>query len=233
LAFPLRLPIDIVGGNCLPQIFHPSFNTASKVSIFGAVFILAGAGAVVAAYVRSGYSTNAGIIRDQPVPFSHQQHVSALGIDCRYCHTAVETSAYAGMPQVKTCMTCHQQIWVGSELLAPVRDAYKTDRPIEWNRVHKLADHVYFNHGVHVAKGVGCTSCHGPIDKMQLVRQQGSLLMEWCLDCHRQPEANVRPRDRVFDLDWHPTSTEQKAIGERLKQEYDLKSMINCSTCHR
>jgi Cytochrome c7 and related cytochrome c len=227
------MSIDKGGGNGLPQIFHPSFNTVSKVSIFGAVFIVAGAGAVVAAYVRSGYSTNAGVIRDQPVPFSHQQHVSALGIDCRYCHTSVETSAYAGMPPVKTCMNCHQQIWVGTELLAPVRDSYKTNQPIEWNRVHKLGDYVYFNHGVHVAKGVGCTSCHGQIDQMQLIRQHGSLLMEWCLDCHREPEKNVRPRDRVFDFDWNPTAAEQKSIGERLKQEYDLKSMIHCSTCHR
>lgn len=217
----------------MPQIFHPSFNTASKVSIFGAVFMLAGAGAVAYAYVRSGYFTNAGIIRDQPIPFSHQQHVGALGIDCRYCHTSVENSGYAGMPSTSTCMNCHQQIWVGSELLAPVRQSYEKDKPIEWSRVHRLPDHVYFDHSVHVAKGIGCSNCHGAIDQMQLVRQHGSLLMEWCLDCHRQPEKHVRPRDRVFDMEWNPTASEQKSLSERLKQEYDLRSLIHCSTCHR
>jgi hypothetical protein len=217
----------------LPQIFHPSFNTVSKVTIFGAVFFLAAGGVAVAAFIRSGYATNAGITRDQPVPFSHQQHAGALGIDCRYCHTSVENSPYAGMPPTKTCMNCHQQIWVGSDMLAPVRDSYKSGKSIEWSRVHRVADHVYFDHSVHVAKGVGCTTCHGPVGEMQLIWQHGSLLMEWCLECHRAPEKFVRPRDKVFDLDWKTTGSEQKELGAKLKEEYGLKSMIHCSTCHR
>lgn len=216
----------------MPQIFHRSFNTISKVSIFGSVFMLAGAGAALAIFVRSGYMTNAGIIRDQPIPFSHQQHVSALGIDCRFCHTSVETSAYAGMPTTKTCMNCHQQIWVGTEMLAPVRESFQNNMPIEWNRVHRLADHVYFNHAVHVNKGVGCTSCHGPIDQMQLVRQQGSLLMEWCLECHRVPEKQLRPLDQVFNHEWRAPAN-QLQCGQELKEKLDVKSMIHCSTCHR
>ena len=216
----------------MPQIFHRSFNTISKLTIFGSVFLLAGAGAALAVFVRSGYFTNEGIVRDQPVPFSHQQHVSALGIDCRYCHTSVETSAYAGMPPTKTCMNCHLQIWVGTELLAPVRDSFKTGRSISWNRVHRLADHVYFNHSVHVAKGVGCTSCHGPIHEMPLVWQHGSLLMEWCLDCHREPAKNLRRHEDVFNSEWVPLS-DQATLGAELAEKYDVHRLINCSTCHR
>jgi cytochrome c7-like protein len=216
----------------LPQIFHRSFNTISKVSIFGSIFLLAALGTAIGVFVRSGYATNAGIIRDQPIPFSHQQHVSALGIDCRYCHNSVEISSYAGMPATKTCMNCHEQIWVGSELLARVRDSYRDNSPIEWNRVYRLADHVYFNHAVHVSKGVGCTSCHGRIDQMQLVRQHGSLLMEWCLDCHRAPEKQIRPLDQIFNHEWTPPSDQQQQ-GRELAEQLHVKSMINCSTCHR
>src|SRR5262245_8901530 len=153
----------------MPQIFHRSFNTLSKVSIFGAVFLLAGAGWAVSMFVRSSYATNVGLARQQPVPFSHQHHVAELGIDCRFCHTSVEDSAFAGIPPTKTCMNCHSQIWAGSDMLAPVREAYAKDKPLPWERVHKLGDFCYFNHSIHVQKGIGCASCHGRVDRMPLV----------------------------------------------------------------
>jgi hypothetical protein len=214
----------------LPQIFHRAFNTISKVSIFGAVFFIAGAGAALAMLVRSSYMTDVGVTKDQPVPFSHQHHVTGLGIDCRYCHTSVEHSAFAGMPATKTCMNCHQQIWVGSELLSPIRESFRAGKSIEWNRVHRLADHVYFDHSVHVNKGVGCVSCHGPVQDMMLIRQHGTLLMEWCLECHRDPAKHVRPRDEVFNHDWKSPSAE---FGKKLVKENNIQSLIHCSTCHR
>ena len=216
----------------MPQIFHRSFNTISRVSIFGAVFLLAVAGWALAVFVRSSFATNLGTVRDQPVPFSHEHHVNGLGIDCRYCHTAVEKSAYAGIPPTKTCMNCHQQIWVGSEMLAPIRESYRTGQSIEWTRVHRLADFVYFNHSVHVNKGVGCDTCHGPVNNMPLTWQHGTLLMEWCLDCHRQPEHYLRPRAEVFNMDYRPEG-DQLALGRWLAQEHGVQSLIHCSTCHR
>jgi hypothetical protein len=221
----------------MAQIFHRSFNTISKVSIFGAVFILAAVGWAYAQYVRSDFATGAGVTREQPIPFSHQHHVSGLGIDCRYCHTSVEDSKFAGIPPTRTCMNCHSQIWVQSPVLEPVRDSYRTEKSIPWNRVHNLADFVYFNHAIHVKKGIGCSSCHGSVDKMQLTRQVKSLQMEWCLDCHRHPEQHVRPRSEVFNSDWDPARanppTDQATLGAKLVREYDIHSRIDCSTCHR
>jgi hypothetical protein len=227
----------------MPQIFHRSFNTLSVVSIYGAAFLLAGAGWALAAFVRSSYATNVGIARSQPVPFSHQHHVNELGIDCRYCHTGAEDSHFAGLPPTKTCMNCHSQIWVGAEMLAPVRDSYRTDRSIPWQRVHQVADFCYFNHSIHVKKGVGCVTCHGRVDRMPLVWQEKSLLMEWCLDCHRQPERYVRPREEVFNMTWEPSQgftdaegqrhTTQAALGPALVKQYAIKSKVTCNACHR
>src|SRR5437588_2807243 len=202
----------------MAQIFHRSTNTLSRVTIFGAVFIIGFVFWVIGGVVRSPYATDQGIAREQPVPFSHAHHVGDLGIDCRYCHTSVEKSAYPGMPTTKICMNCHQQIWVGSQELAPVRESYRTGKPIEWTRVHRLAEFVYFDHSVHVNKGVGCESCHGPVNDMPLMWQHGTLLMEWCLDCHRTPEKFLRPKDAVFDLDWTPArlGTTQDELGPKL-----------------
>jgi hypothetical protein len=222
----------------MPQIFHRSFNVISRVTIFGAVFILAGLGAILAIWVRSSYVTSVGVARVQPVPFSHEHHVNGLGIDCRYCHTAVETSSFAGIPPTKTCMNCHQQMWVASDMLAPVRDSYRTGRSIEWQRVHNLAEFVYFNHSIHVNKGIGCSTCHGAVNHMQLVWQDQTLLMEWCLNCHRQPELHIRPRDQVFNMEWQPPA-DQEERGRQLAEEYGVykahgvENMTNCSTCHR
>jgi Cytochrome c7 and related cytochrome c/Class III cytochrome C family len=218
----------------MPQIFHPSTNTFSKLSIFGAVFFLAALLWVIAAISRSSYVTQTGVAREQPVPFSHKHHVSGLGIDCRYCHTSVEEVAFAGIPPTKTCMTCHSQIWSDSPMLEPVRESFRTDRSLEWIRVHDLPDFVYFNHSIHVKKGVGCVSCHGRVDQMPLVWKAHSLDMEWCLECHRHPEQFVRPREYVLRMDWQPAD-DQLILGEALVKEYhiDKSKLTNCSTCHR
>jgi hypothetical protein len=216
----------------MPQIFHRSFNTISRLTIFGAVFLLAGAGWAWARFIRSDYVTGVRVFRDQPVQFSHQHHVAGLGIDCRYCHTSVEKSSFAGIPQTEICMNCHSQIWINSPMLDPVRDSYKTGKSISWVRVHNLADFVYFNHSIHVAKGVGCVTCHGRVDRMPLTTQVASLHMEWCLECHRYPERYVRPRDRVFDMEWEPA--DQLALGSKLVKEYRIKqNNTSCSVCHR
>jgi hypothetical protein len=219
----------------MPQVFHRSFNTISKVTMFGAVFIVAGLGWVAWVMARSSYVTNAGVTRDQPVPFSHEHHVTGLGIDCRYCHTSVEDSSFAGMPPTKTCMNCHSQIWVGSPMLEPVRESYSSGKPLEWNRVHRLAEFVYFDHSIHVNKGFGCATCHGDVNKMPLMWQHGSLLMEWCLECHRSPAEHVRPRDKVFDMTWQPPGDQAERGKELLEKNHVRKpdEITHCSTCHR
>ncbi len=219
----------------MPQIFHPSTNAVARATILGAVIILAGAGWAITAISRSGYVTGAKVARRQPVPFSHKHHAGQLGIDCRYCHTAVERVATAGIPPTKTCINCHSQIWADSPTLEPVRASFKTDRSLEWIKVNDLPDFVYFNHSIHVNKGVGCATCHGPIDQMNLVWQEASLQMEWCLNCHRNPERYVRPRDQVFNMEYEPPA-DQVALGQRLAQEYriaDRHQLTDCYTCHR
>jgi hypothetical protein len=216
----------------MPQIFHRSFNTISRLTIFGTAFFVAFFGWVLLVLARSSYVTNVGITRDQPVPFSHEHHVAGLGIDCRYCHDGVTKSSFAGMPPTKTCMNCHQQIWVGSPMLEPVREAYKEDKPIRWERVHRLADFVYFNHSVHVNNGMACETCHGPVDHMPLMYQHGTLLMEWCLNCHREPGKFVRPRADVFTMGWQPPA-DQPDLGQKLADDYGLRKLTHCSTCHR
>jgi hypothetical protein len=226
----------------MSQIFHRSTNTLSKVSIFGGVFILAALSWVTWIVYHSAYVTAAGIAHVQPVPFSHEHHVGRLGIDCRYCHTSVEQSSFAGVPPTKTCMNCHSQIWVGSDMLEPVRASYRTNESIHWARVHNLPGFVYFDHSIHLKKGVGCASCHGRVDQMPLTWQENSLLMEWCLDCHRQPELHVRPRSAVFNLAWQASDEmnpetkmpfDQLTLGRKLVKEYQVQSLTSCSVCHR
>jgi len=214
----------------MAQIFHRSANTLSRVTIFGAVFIVAFVLWVIGGVVRSPVATDQGIEREQPVPFSHQHHVAGLGIDCRYCHTAVEKSSFAGIPPTQTCMNCHSQIWTNAEMLAPVRNSFASNTPIQWARVHRLPDFVHFNHSIHVYKGIGCASCHGRIDKMNLTYQASPLTMAWCLDCHRNPEKQVRPRNQVFNMAY--VSTNQAELGPRLVQEYKIQKLTSCSTCH-
>ncbi len=219
----------------MPQIFHRSTNTLSRLTIFGGLFVIAALAYGLALINRSAYVTNAGIAREQPIPFSHKHHAGELGIDCRYCHSFVERSAYAGIPPTNTCMNCHAQIWLDSPTLEPVRASFKTDRSIEWIKVHDLPDFVYFNHSIHIAKGIGCVSCHGRIDRMNLTWQENSLQMEWCLDCHRQPERYLRPRDQVFNMDWQAPDGDQLSLGTKLVAEYKIRKeqITNCSVCHR
>jgi hypothetical protein len=214
----------------MAQIFHRSTNTLSRVTIFGAVFMIGFVLWVIGGIVRSPYATDQGIARAQPVPFSHQHHVAGLGIDCRYCHTSVETSNFAGIPPTSTCMNCHRQIWTTADMLEPVRASFASGKPLVWSRVHRLPDFVHFNHSIHVAKGVGCATCHGRIDKMSLTYQASPLTMQWCLDCHDHPERYVRPRDQVFNMAY--VALNQSEIGPKLVREYHIQSLTHCSTCH-
>ena len=191
------------------QIFHASTNTIAKLSIFGGIFLAGGLLFIILGANRSAYVTQVGVAREQPVQFSHQHHVGGIGIDCRYCHTAVETSASAGIPPTKTCMNCHSQIWLNSPYLEPVRESWRTGKPLQWNRVHDLPDFAYFNHSIHVSKGVGCSTCHGQVDRMPLMWQNASLQMEWCLECHRNPEKFIRPKEEIYNMKWPPTGDEE------------------------
>src|ERR1700694_5373845 len=219
----------------MAQIFDRSTNFISRVSLFGTL-LLAGLGLVgVLALARSPYLTNQRVVRSQPIQFSHKHHVGDDGIDCRYCHTGVETSAYAGIPPTKTCMNCHSVLFANAGYLDPVRDSFRTDQSIEWVKVHRLADYVYFNHSIHVNKGVGCSSCHGQINQMPLVFQANTLLMQWCVDCHRNPEQALRPKGQVFNIDWQAPA-DQAEIGKKLAAENKIQTaeqLTSCSTCHR
>jgi hypothetical protein len=228
----------------MPQIFPQSTNTISKVSIFGSLFIMAGALWVCIIYTRSSYGTDQGVVLVQPVPFSHEHHVGQLGIDCRYCHTSVETSSFAGFPPTKTCMNCHSQIWVGSTMLEPVRDSYATNQSLVWHRVYNVPGFAYFDHSIHIHKGIGCASCHGRVDEMPMLFQYPTLLMEWCLACHRHPEDNLRPKEQVFNLKWTASDEkdangqpyDQQTLGRKLFTEYGIKDqhqLTSCSVCHR
>lgn len=216
----------------MSQIFHRSANTLSRISIFGALFAIAFLLWALAVINRSDYVTDAHVMREQPVQFSHAHHVAGMGIDCRYCHTSVEESAFAGIPPTKTCMNCHSQIWAQSPFLEPVRASFRNDRPLQWVRVNDLPDFVYFNHGIHVKKGVGCATCHGRVDRMPLMYQETSLQMEWCLECHNAPERFVRPREAVFRMDYDPPA-DQLELGRRLVKEYRIERLTSCSVCHR
>ncbi|HSB14018.1 MAG TPA: cytochrome c3 family protein [Bryobacteraceae bacterium] len=201
-------------------------------SIFGALFIGGGLLWVLNEVNRSPYVTDVGVALDQPVPFSHKHHVAGLGIDCRYCHSTVEISSSAGMPPTETCMSCHSQIWADSPMLEPVRASFRNDQSIRWTRVHDLPGFVYFNHSIHVKKGIGCATCHGRVDQMPLMWKTNTLYMEWCLECHRQPERFVRPRGQVFNMAYRAPS-DQLALGRKLVEEYKIRKLTDCSVCHR
>src|SRR5262249_31464960 len=225
------------------QIFHRSTNTISRATIYGAVFLAAALLWAVLELQRSPYITYAKVARSQPVPFSHQHHVAGLGIDCRYCHTSVETSSIAGIPPTKTCMNCHSQIWTGAPLLEPVRESYRSGKSLVWTRVNDLPDFVYFNHSIHINKGVGCNTCHGQVDAMPLIYPNASLQMEWCLPCHRAPEKALRPRSEVFNMRYQQPSgahkvsfggkeyDDQLELGTDLAREYHLRSVSDITSC--
>jgi len=218
----------------MAQIFQPSMNTVARASIFGAIFFLCAVAWVAGEIYTSPYFTEVNETREQPVPFSHEHHVNGLGIDCRYCHTSVETSSFAGIPPTHTCMSCHSQIWTNAPMLKPVRDSFRDGRPIAWTRVHDLPDYVYFNHSIHVAKGIGCNTCHGQVNHMPLMWKNATLHMQWCLECHRNPEKFIRPKEEVFNMDYlRPPN--QPELGKQLVEQYHVNKgqLDNCSVCHR
>jgi hypothetical protein len=229
----------------MAQIFHRSTNLISRASIFGGALIIGALGFALYSIAMSPWYTEQNLERQQPVPFSHRHHAGELGIDCRYCHTSVEKSSFAGLPPTETCMSCHSQIWTNASMLEPVRASYRSGASLSWTRVNALPDFVYFDHSIHVAKGIGCTTCHGPVATMALTYRAGTLYMSWCLECHRQPEKYVRPKSEVFNPYYEPPShsnpltfegktyTDQFAFGRVAVKEYKIQSLQYCSTCHR
>jgi hypothetical protein len=219
----------------MSQIFNRHTNIYSRLSILAIVGFVAVLGGGVALLNVSGYNTNQDMFVEQPIQFSHAHHVGGEGIDCRYCHTSVEESAFANIPPTKTCMNCHSQLWTNAPILEPVRASFRDNKPLHWTRVHDLPDFVYFNHSIHVKKGVGCATCHGRVDRMPLMYQQATLQMSWCLACHRDPAKFIRPREEVYNMAWERPANDP-GLGARLVQEYKIASveqLTNCSTCHR
>lgn len=218
----------------MAQVFRPVWNTVSRLCI--AAFVLGLAAVCWAGFEiqRSPWITNARMVRPQPVPFSHEHHVGGLGLDCRYCHTSVEESSSAGFPPTHTCMTCHSKIWTEADVLEPIRRSWREGERIKWTKVYTLPDYVFFNHSIHVNKGVGCSTCHGEVDRMPLMWSVVDLKMSWCLDCHRNPEKYLRPKNEVFNLHWTPNEP-QEELGARLVKEYNIPTerLEDCYTCHR
>jgi hypothetical protein len=218
----------------MAQLFRPGANSIAVVVIV-ALLVLPGA-AIALTYLiwDSPYVTDQNVTLFQPIPFSHAHHVGDIGLDCRMCHTGVEKAAFAGFPATHICMTCHSEIWTNAAMLAPVRQSYSSGTPLHWQRVDRLPDYVFFDHNIHVAKGVGCSTCHGPVDKMAIMRQQQPLTMGWCLQCHRHPENFIRPENKIFDMAWQPPADQQKQ-GTALIRQYLIHTdhLTDCSTCHR
>jgi hypothetical protein len=219
----------------MAQFFNKSANNVARISLVMVPVLGALAFVAYMQIARSSYLTGRYLERQQPVQFSHKHHVGDDGIDCRYCHQTVETTASAGMPPTQTCMNCHSQLWADSPYLEPVRASFRDNKPIEWRRVHDLPEFTYFNHSIHIAKGVGCSTCHGQIDNMPAVFQENTLQMEWCIACHRAPENFIRPKSEIFNMQWQDGDID---ANERLKLKADYKirskeMMTSCSTCHR
>lgn len=216
----------------MAQLFRPSSNTLAKVSIAAVVFLAGSTLAVGYIMDRGPWMTDVRIAPAQPIYFSHKHHVGDDGIDCRYCHTGVETSHYAGIPPTETCMTCHSQIWTNASVTQPIRDSWTSGKSIEWTRVHDLPDFVYFNHSIHINKGIGCSTCHGQVNQMPWVYKVNTLYMNWCINCHRNPGKYIRPKSEVFNMDYQYPSN-QAQLGAQLVKEYHVQSLTDCFTCHR
>ena len=219
----------------MAQFFNKSANNIARISIVAAVVLAGVAGLAYTIVARSSYMTGRYVEKQQPIQFSHKHHAGDDGIDCRYCHQTVETTASAGMPSTQTCMNCHSQLFADQPYLEPIRASFRDNKPMEWERVHDLPEFAYFNHSIHVAKGVGCSTCHGQIDNMPAVYQENTLQMEWCLECHRNPEKFIRPKSEIFNMQWQDSdiSAEERA---KLKSDYKIRSkemMTSCSVCHR
>lgn len=219
----------------MAQLFHRGANNVAKASLALVVILAGGAFYAYTQIARSTYLTGRYLEKQQPVQFSHRHHVGDDGIDCRYCHTSVESGASAGIPPTQTCMNCHNQLWAETPYLEPVRASYRDNTPIKWERVHDLPGYAYFNHSIHVAKGVGCSTCHGQIDDMPSVYQENTLQMEWCLACHKDPSQFIRPKSEIYNMDWKDSNLDAKE-REQLKVDYKIRSrelLTSCSTCHR
>ncbi len=218
----------------MSQLFHPRSNILVRGALLALIVLLAALAFSAYWLIRSPVMTGVGVARAQAIPYSHQQHVGGLGLDCRYCHSSVEVSNSAGIPPTETCIGCHRQIAPDSPVLEPVRASMSEGEPLAWVRVHDLADYVYFNHAIHVRQGVGCETCHGRVDQMDVVAKTETLHMAWCLDCHRAPEQYIRPRDQVFTMGWEPP-TDQATLGPQLVAEYGIHvaQLSDCSVCHR
>ncbi len=216
------------------QIFGPRINTIARVSIFVGALIVVELVLILIVFFRSNYWREVNVAVEQPIPFSHQIHAGLIGTDCRYCHTSVNQTAYANIPPTETCVTCHTQVKQDSPYIQPVWQSLETGLPIEWRRVHDLPDFVYFNHSIHVTKGIGCTECHGRVDQMPVVWKEEALFMGWCLNCHRNPENYIRPVEEVYNMEWvRPPN--QIEMGQALIQEYNINvdRLSNCYICHR
>lgn len=219
----------------MPPIFPPRSNTIARLSILAALLLLAVITAVLVWWVHSSTFNKVGVAVSQPVPFPHSFHVGVVGLNCRYCHASVDKSGFADLPPTETCMSCHSIVKTDSPLLAPIRDSYKTGQPVQWNRVNNVADYVFFNHEIHVNKGVGCETCHGRVDQMSTDVKANTFYMAWCLDCHRNPANYLRPKENVYDMGYKPAE-DQKTLGARLVKEYNVmppSQLMNCSICHR
>jgi hypothetical protein len=193
----------------MAQVFDRSSNALARFSLVLTGVIVIALGVTLDQLQRSPWVTRQGQRPDQPIPFSHKHHVQGLGLQCQYCHQQVETAAYAGIPPTKTCINCHAQIWTDAQLLEPVRQSWATGASIQWIKVHDLPDYVYFNHEIHVNKGIGCASCHGRVDEMPLMYMQNTLQMEWCLNCHRNPAVNLRPTAEIYNMAWAGPSSDK------------------------
>jgi len=218
----------------MAQLFSQAINSVTRLAIAGGALLAGGGAWMWTEVLSSPYVSRVGYVREQPVPLSHRTHVGELGMDCRYCHAMVETSASADLPSTKACMACHATVLAKSPVLAPVRSSYAEDRSIPWTRVHDLPDFVHFDHSIHVAKGVGCSSCHGPVGEMPRTVKGSTLHMDWCLGCHRHPEEALRLADQVFDPAW-TAPRDQAARGRELAREQaiDPATLEDCSLCHQ
>ena len=217
------------------QLFAPGADAIFRLAMLLVVGGVVGLFLVSAGVSRSDSVTGVGIAPDQPVPFSHKHHSGELGIDCRYCHQSVEVHATAGIPPTWTCMTCHSQIWTGAAMLQPVRSSLADNKPLEWTRVNRLPEYVYYNHSIHVGKGIGCSTCHGNVTSMQLMYRANAFEMQFCITCHRNPERFVRPKSEIFNMTWQPPPDQDKR-GPALVAEYHIRQpaqLTDCSICHR
>jgi hypothetical protein len=220
----------------MAQFFNRSANNIARISMVMVVVLAGVAFYVYTQVARSSYLTGQFLEKQQPVQFSHKHHVGDDGIDCRYCHATVESTATASMPPTQTCMNCHSQLWNDSPYLEPVRASFRENKPIQWERVHDLPEFVYFNHSIHVAKGVGCATCHGRIDQMPAVYQENTLQMEWCIACHRNPAPNLRPSAQITNMSWTPadmTNADEQEVKDKISKLRSREMLTSCSTCHR